>query len=129
MARLIVKSTRSPDEVRAFVDKGRADIVKLGEITVGKAIFEPGWRWSEHVKPIAQTESCQAAHVGYCLAGRMRVRMENGEEAEFGPGDAVVIAPGHDAWVVGSDRCVVLDFSGMEHYAQRAAAEEAPALH
>ncbi|MBI3185752.1 MAG: cupin domain-containing protein [Myxococcales bacterium] len=129
MAGLRIKNVRSPDETRPFTDKGRAELLKLGDVTVGRAVFEPGWRWSKHVKPIAQTDQCESAHVGYCLSGKMRVRMKDGEEAEFGPGDVVTIAPGHDAWVVGEEECVFLDFAGLEHYAQRAATEEAPAVH
>jgi quercetin dioxygenase-like cupin family protein len=119
LATLEVKSLDSPDETRPFVDKGKADIVNVGGVTVGRGVFEPGWRWSEHVKPIAGTDSCQSAHTGYVLSGRMGVRMDDGTEGEAGPGDAVVIAPGHDAWTVGDEPCVVLDFSGMEEYAKR----------
>lgn len=116
---LEAKSLDSPDETRPFVDKGRVDIVTIGGVTVGRGVFEPGWRWSEHVGPLAGTESCQAAHAGYVLSGRMKVVMDDGREAEAGPGDAFVIAPGHDAWTVGDEACVALDFSGMEQYAKR----------
>jgi len=112
------KSLDSPDETRKFVDKGKVDVVQLGGVTIGRGVFEPGWRWSEHVKPIAGTDSCQAPHTGYVLSGRMRVRMDDGEELEVGPGDAVVIPPGHDAWIVGDETCVMLDVSGMESYAK-----------
>jgi quercetin dioxygenase-like cupin family protein len=116
---LEAKSLDSPDETRPFVDKGKTDVVKLGGVTVGRGVFEPGWRWSEHVKPIAGTDSCEAPHTGYVVSGRMRVVMDDGAEAEVGPGDAFVIAPGHDAWTVGDEACVLVDFSGMEHYAKR----------
>jgi quercetin dioxygenase-like cupin family protein len=116
---LEAKSLDSPDETRPFAAKGKADIVKVGDVTVGRGVFEPGWRWSEHVKPIAGTDSCQAPHAGYVLSGRMHVRMDDGTEAEVGPGDAFVISPGHDAWTVGDEACVALDFSGMESYAKR----------
>lgn len=112
------KSLDSPEETRPFVDKGRAEIVKVGNITVGRATFEPGWKWSDHVKPIAGTDSCQSAHTGYVLSGRMRIRMDDGTEGEVGPGDAFVVSPGHDAWVVGDGACVALDFSGAEAYAK-----------
>jgi quercetin dioxygenase-like cupin family protein len=115
---LEVKSLNSPDESRPFVDKGKADIVKVGDATVGRTVFEPGWRWSEHIKPIAGTDSCQSNHTGYCISGRMKVVMDDGEEAEIGPGDAFVISPGHDAWIVGDEPCVALDFSGMAEYAK-----------
>jgi quercetin dioxygenase-like cupin family protein len=119
MATLEAKSLDSPEETRPFVDKGKADVVKVGDVTVGRGVFEPGWRWSEHVKPIAGTDSCQSAHTGYVLSGRMKVVMDDGEEAEVGPGDAFVIEPGHDAWTVGDDACVMVDFSGMERYAKQ----------
>jgi len=80
------------------VDKGKVDIVNLGGVTVGRGVVEPGWRWTEHARPIAGTESCQAAHTGYILAGRMQVVMDDGTEGRAGPGDAFVIPPGHDAW-------------------------------
>lgn len=128
MPGVFVKNTRSPDETRQF-ERGRVEIYNLGEVTVGKGVMEPGWRWSQHVKPIAGTESCQEAHSGICISGRMRVRMDDGQELELGPGDVVEISPGHDAWVVGNEPCVLYDFSGMEHYAKREAVEEAPAVH
>ncbi len=118
MATLEAKNLGSPDETRPVADKGKVEIVKIGGVTVGRATFEQGWRWSEHVKPIAGTESCQAAHTGYVISGRMHVRMDDGTEGEVGPGDAFVAAPGHDAWVVGDEPCVALDFSGMADYAK-----------
>ncbi|HEY8786459.1 MAG TPA: cupin domain-containing protein [Candidatus Limnocylindria bacterium] len=116
-ATLQKKSLDQPDETRPFKAKGKVQIVKLGSVNVGRGTFEPGWRWSEHVKPIAGTESCEAAHTGYCISGRMTVRMDDGTEDSVGPGDAFTIAPGHDAWTVGNESCVLLDFSGMENYA------------
>ena len=83
-----------------------------------RAIFEPGWKWSESVKPIAGTDSCQVAHMGYQISGRMKVRMDDGSEQEFGPGDAGVIPPGHDAWVVGDEPVVFIDFQGAALYAK-----------
>lgn len=117
--RLEKKSFSSPDEVRPMSGKGQVEILNVGDGVVGKATFEPGWRWSEHVKPLAGTDSCQAAHLGYVLSGRQRVIMDDGTELEFGPGDVVAIPPGHDGEVVGDEPCVVLDFAGMEHYAKR----------
>ncbi|HEX9289508.1 MAG TPA: cupin domain-containing protein, partial [Anaeromyxobacteraceae bacterium] len=107
MAQLIVRKFSSPDETRPFQAKGRVDILKFGEGVVGRAVFEPGWKWSTHVKPIAGTESCQAAHSGYVLSGRMHIVMDDGTEADMGPGDYAVIPPGHDAWTVGNETCVV----------------------
>ena len=112
------KNLDQPDETRPFKAKGKAQIVKLGSVNIGRGTFEPGWRWSEHVKPIAGTESCESAHTGYCLSGRMTVRMDDGTEDSIGPGVAFTIAPGHDAWTVGNESCVLLDFSGMENYAK-----------
>ena len=115
------KSLNSPDETRSF-DNGKMDVVELGNVTVGRATFEPGWRWSEHVKPIAGTDSCQVPHVGYVISGRMAVVMDDGTENEFGPDEALVIPPGHDAWTVGEEPCIVLDFSGADEYAKGARA-------
>ena len=117
-ATLQKKSLDQPDETRPFKAKGKVQIVKLGSVNVGRGTFEPGWRWSEHVKPIAGTESCESAHTGYCVSGRMTVRMDDGTEDQVGPGDAFTIAPGHDAWTIGNESCVLLDFSGMENYAK-----------
>jgi quercetin dioxygenase-like cupin family protein len=119
MAELEVRNHDQADEVRPFVDKGHVDIVKLGDGTVGRGTFLPGWRWSEHVKPIAGTDSCQAPHMGYCVSGRMVVKMDDGTEKEIGPGDVIVIPPGHDAWVVGDEPCIQVDFTGMETYAKK----------
>ncbi len=115
------KNLDTPDETREFVDKGKMDVVNLGgEVTVGRGIFEPGWKWSEHVKPIAQTDSCQVAHVGYVVCGRMKVVMDDGTERELGPNDAAVIPPGHDAWIEGDEPCVWLEFGGASQYAKGA---------
>lgn len=111
------KSLGTPDEVRTF-PQGKLELVKLISGTVGRATFQPGWRWSECVRPIVQTKSCQVDHFGYIVSGRMHIRMDDGTEAEFGPGDAMHIPPGHDAWIVGTDPCVALDFTGAEHYAR-----------
>jgi quercetin dioxygenase-like cupin family protein len=112
-------SLNAPEEVRPFVgDTGRLELVNLEGGAVGRATFEPGWRWSEHVKPIAGTDSCQAAHLGYYVSGRMRVVMDDGEEEEFGPGDFAIIPPGHDAWIVGDEPCVVIDWQGFADYAR-----------
>ena len=91
----------SPDETRTF-DHGQVEVVKIGGATIGRYTFEPGWRWSESVKPIAKTDSCQAHHVGYVLTGRLHVLSDDGGEAEIGPGKAYEIEPGHDGWVVDS---------------------------
>ena len=111
------RSLNSPDEARSF-PKGRLDLVTLGGITFGRATFEPGWKWSESLKPIVKTMSCEVPHTQYHVSGRLRVRMDDGMEEEFGPGDVSMLPPGHDAWVVGSEPVVVIDVSGMTHYAE-----------
>jgi cupin domain len=116
---LVGKNLGSPDETRSF-DKGKMDVVTLDNVTVGRAVFESGWKWSECVKPVAGTDSCQVPHVGYVVSGRINVVMDDGQEQEYGPGDAVVIPPGHDAWTVGDEACVMLDFAGADEYAKGA---------
>ncbi len=119
MSGLEIKSVSAPDERRPFVDKGDAAVVTVSGHQILYGTFEPGWRWSSHVKPIAATDSCEATHLLYCLSGRMRVAMDDGTEGEIAPGDVAAIAPGHDAWVVGDEACVVVDFGGYAAYAQR----------
>jgi quercetin dioxygenase-like cupin family protein len=121
MAGLIRMSLDSPEEVRTFEgDTGQLELVNLDSGPVGRATFRPGWRWSEHVKPIAGTPSCQAAHTGYFVSGRMKVVMDDGEEIEYGPGDFGIMPPGHDAWIVGDEDCVVIDWQGFADYAKPA---------
>lgn len=120
MPGLVRKSLDSPEETRPFEGgTGQLQLVNTQEGVVGRATFSPGWKWSEHVKPIAGTDSCQAAHLGYFVSGRMKVVMEDGEEAEYGPGDFAAMAPGHDAWVVGDEPCVFIDWQGFADYAKR----------
>ncbi|MDO8298052.1 cupin domain-containing protein [Lacisediminimonas sp.] len=108
-----------PDETRPFKDgKGSLQVFMLGDHVIGRGEFEPGWRWSEHVKPIAGTDSCQAAHTGMVLQGRMIVKMNDGAQVEYGPGDMFHMPPGHDAWVVGNERCVLIDATGVAKYAK-----------
>jgi hypothetical protein len=97
-------------ETRKF-EHGMVQIVKVGSVTLGRARFEPGWRWSNDVKPIAETESCTVHHTGYGISGRLHVAMNDGSEFEIGPGDAHDIQPGHDAWVVGDEPYIGVDFS------------------
>ena len=116
---LETKNLDMPDEKRSF-DHGDISVVTIAGATVGRAVFNPGWKWSNDVKPIAGTESCQAPHTGYVVSGRMHIVMDDGTEGEAGPGDAVVISPGHDAWIVGDEPCVMLDWSGSANYAKPA---------
>ncbi|KQV73992.1 cupin [Aeromicrobium sp. Root344] len=106
----------TPHETRPFKDHGHLDVVTLEGFTLGRGVFEPGWRWSEDVKPIAGTESCQTRHTGFCLSGQMTVRSDDGSELTVSPGDVVVIEPGHDAWTVGDEPCVLMD-TGVAAYA------------
>ncbi len=117
MASLHSGDLGSPDETRD-IPNGKVELVHLGDATIGRFTFEPGWRWSESVKKIAGTESCQTKHVGYALSGRLHVVAGDGEEAEVGGGEAYVIMPGHDAWVVGDERFVGLEFQSAETYAR-----------
>jgi hypothetical protein len=119
MNKMQKKTVSQPDERRTF-DKGQVDLVSLGGVTFGHATFQPGWKWSTCVKPLANTKSCQAPHLQYHVSGRLRVVMDDGSKREFGPGDVALIPPGHDAWVVGNDPVVVIDISGMANYAQPA---------
>jgi len=119
MSGIEVKSFDKPDETRPFEGKGWADMVTVAGKTVARGQFEPGWRWSVNVKPIAGTESCQISHLGYCLAGRMRITMDDGSEQELAPGEFIAIAPGHDAEVIGDETVVFLDFGEIDEYARR----------
>ena len=126
MAQIGLKSFGKPDEVRTF-SNGKVELVTLGEATIGRATFEPGWRWSTCVKPLANTKSCEAAHFGYQISGTMRVRMDDGTELECKAGEVASIPSGHDAWVVGNEPVVVVDFQGMPNYAKQATQQSAQA--
>jgi len=106
-----------PDEHRAFAACGQVEIVQIGGADVGRATFEPGWRWSEHVGPLAGTATCHMEHVGYVVSGHQHLRMDDGVELDVGPGDLVAIPPGHDGWTVGEEPCVIIYFGGMAGYA------------
>ncbi len=120
MSQLEGKRFDAPDEVRAFHAHGKVELVNLGSGPVGRGTFDPGWRWSNDVKPLAGTDSCQVSHVGYVLSGSMTVRMDDGEERTYEPGEAFNMPAGHDAWTEGDAPCVLLDFGGLTGYAQRA---------
>ena len=120
MAQLIKKNFAAPDETRP-IPHGRVEILNFDDLQPMRTVFEPGWRWSESVKPIAKTDSCQVLHFTYMISGRMAVRLDDGSVGEFGPGDIGVIPPGHDAWVVGDEPAVSIDFRGGAIYAKPAA--------
>jgi hypothetical protein len=111
------KSFEAPDETREFPN-GRAEIVRIGEGEVGRLVFEPGWRWSNDVRPLAKTDSCEAPHFQYHVSGRLAIRMDDGTEMVAEPGDVTSLPKGHDAWVVGDDPVVVVDWFGASNYAK-----------
>jgi hypothetical protein len=112
-------SFASPDEIREFPN-GRAEIVKIGDSEIGRFVFEPGWRWSNDLKPIVGTDSCEAPHFQYHLSGRLAIRMDDGTEFVAEPGDVTSLPSGHDAWVVGDEPAVVVDWWGASNYAKGA---------
>jgi quercetin dioxygenase-like cupin family protein len=119
MAILQSKRFESPDETRPFKDgKGNVQLVELAGNMIGYGTFAPGWRWSEHVKPLSGTDSCEVEHVGFVIGGHMKVVMDDGQQLEVGPGDVFHMPPGHDAWTVGEEPCVLLDFGGLTGYAK-----------
>lgn len=109
MAGLTVKSFDSPDESRA-PDKTKVDVVDLGGVKAGRITFQPGWKWSECIKPVVGTDSCQAHHVGVVVSGTMHIVHDDGTEGDARAGDAYIIEPGHDAWVVGDQPLVGYEF-------------------
>lgn len=108
-----VKNLGSPDQ-RRTMDHGVLEVVSLPGTTIARAVFQPGWRWSTDLAGAAGTDSCQVAHAGVVLSGRFHVRMDDGRELDLGPGDAHVVGPGHDAWVLGDEECVIIDFGHDE---------------
>ncbi len=111
------KNLKSPDETRTF-EKGNVDLVNIGGGTVGRLTLQPGWQWSKHVKPIAKTEWCEAPHFQYHAAGTIHIKMSDGNEFEVGPGEISALPSGHDAWVVGNEPVVLIDFQGASNYAR-----------
>jgi len=117
VTKMYKRSMSSPDETRE-VPKGKVELVTANGITFGRITLQPGWRWSESVKPTVKTKSCEAAHTQYVVSGKIHVRMDDGSEEEYGAGDVSVLPPGHDAWVVGTTPFVAIDVTGMADYAR-----------
>ena len=117
VTRLEVKSHGAPDEVRS-PEKTRVEVVRLEGFTIGRFNFEPGWRWSQCIKPVVKTDSCQVSHVGYAISGRLTVRMKDGTQKTIVAGDSYTIPPGHDAWVEGNERFVGIEVMSAEQYAK-----------
>ena len=115
MARAEHKDFAASDEVRAF-EKGKMEVLNIGGGTVGRLVLQPGWKWSKHVKPIAKTDWCLAPHFQYVVSGKLRVKMADGEEFDLGPGSVSALPQGHDAWVVGTEPAVVVDWAGASEY-------------
>lgn len=105
------------DEIREF-PKGRLELLTIGGATIGRGIFEPGWRWSTSVQPLVHTHSCEAPHFQYHVSGILRVKMDDGTEFDCHPGDVSILPSGHDAWTVGDEPAVVIDFQGMIDFAK-----------
>ncbi|HVE75616.1 MAG TPA: cupin domain-containing protein [Actinomycetota bacterium] len=112
-----VKNFDSPDETRT-PENTKIEVVRVGGSEVGRFTFQPGWKWSENIKPIVKTDSCQVAHLGYVVSGKLHVVHEDGTEGESGAGDIYSISPGHDAWVVGDEPVVLIEFNKAGEYAK-----------
>jgi hypothetical protein len=116
MLEVILKRFEAPDETRVF-EKGKFEIVKIGGMTIGRASYEPGWKWSEDVSPLAGTPLCEVEHVGMVIAGRAMAAMRDGTDVELTPGSLFYIPPvAHDSWVIGDEPYVSLHFLGADHY-------------
>lgn len=113
MANIQQKNFDSPDETMT-PGRGRVEVIDLGGTKTRRLTFQPGWRWSEDVKPIAKTDSCQISHLNVHISGRIGVKMDDGTEKEFGPGDISLLPPGHDAWVVGDEPVVIIEQTPSE---------------
>jgi mannose-6-phosphate isomerase-like protein (cupin superfamily) len=118
LSKLIRKTFEAPDEVRRF-PKGRIELLTLEDTSLARIFLQPGWKWSNDIKPTVQTDSCMIPHVQYVISGRLMVSMDDGEKFEMKPGDTVSIPPGHDAWVVGDETFVAIDLTGLKEYAAR----------
>ena len=117
MEKVELKSFGKPDEVRSF-PKGRLEVIKVGGATVGRAVFEPGWKWSTSIQPMIKTKSCEAPHFQYHVSGTLVIKMDDGSILKCKAGDVSLLPSGHDAWVEGNEPVVVVDFQGMVDYAK-----------
>jgi len=120
MEKVESKSLNNPEEVRTF-DKGKLELINIGGAVIGRGTFQPGWRWSKSVQPLVKTKSCEAPHFQYHVSGTLRIKMDDGTEIECKAGDVSFLPTGHDAWVVGNEPVVVVDFQGMVDYAKAVA--------
>ena len=111
------KNFGKPDEIREF-PKGRVEMINIGGAAIGRAVFEPGWRWATSVQPLAGTKSCEAPHFQYHVSGVLRIKMDDGTEFDCKPGDVSLLPSGHDAWVIGDEPVVVVDWFGASNYAK-----------
>lgn len=119
MFKVRIKNFQQADEVRQF-EKGKLEIVKIGDVDIGKFTLEPGWRWSKHIKPVVQTDWCEVEHFQYLLSGHLRIMTTDGEESDIAPGEVLFLPPGHDAWVSGDETVVLIDWMGAVNYAKKA---------
>jgi mannose-6-phosphate isomerase-like protein (cupin superfamily) len=119
VSKLASKSHNNPDEVRS-PDKTRVEVVRLPGFTLGRLNMEPGWKWSECVKPVVKTESCRVSHVGYVVSGSITIKMDDGTQKTITQGTSYTIPPGHDAWVEGNERFVCIEVMSAEQYAKPA---------
>lgn len=119
LTRMLKQSFDTPDETRA-AGSGKAEIINVDDLAMMRITLPPGWRWSEQLKSVAGTHGCQAPHFQYLISGRLAARMDDGSEEEFGPGDLSVLPPGHDAWVVGDEPCILIDVNGAHVWAKPA---------
>jgi hypothetical protein len=117
MAGVEFMSVDSPEDTRT-PEKTRVDVVHVGDTEVGRFTFQPGWKWSECIKPVVKTDSCQAEHLGYVVSGRIHIAHNDGTAVDLGPGDAYAIRSGHDAWVLGSEPFVAVEFKSAGTFAK-----------
>ena len=117
MAGVEARDFSSPDETRS-PEKTKIELVNVAGGQIGRYTFQPGWHWSEHIKPVAKTDSCQVEHIGYMVSGSLRLKHDDGSEQDIVPGMVYRIAPGHDAWNAGQEPAVVVEFQGAANYAK-----------